>query len=186
MQKGFSNVLFVIIGVILGLAAIGFFTISTAPHSNTTSSPGVISPPQTDSTSSTNSGQTNPPQTTPSLPPAPVSPPAVVACGIYITSPSINQMIVGTANIAGYIDGKCHWSAFEAQAGTAQIYNSNNQSISAKVPLTVSGNWMQMPAYFTAKLSMTAAPHTPTGYILFTNEDPSGNFPVTYKLPVSF
>ncbi len=184
MQKGFSNVLLVVIGVIIALAAIGFFTISSVPHSNTTSSPGVILP--NDSTSQPQPDSTSSPQATPSLPPTPTPPAPVAACGINIASPASNEVVGPVINIAGYIDGACHWTPFEAQAGTVRAYNSNGLPLSSTSILSVSGDWTQLPANFTAKLTINTPAHTATGYLLFTNENPSDQFPETYQLPIRF
>lgn len=174
-KKGFSNVLLVVIGVIIGLAAIGFFTVKgTAPKSYS---------PTPYTTPSSNPTPTPAPIFTPPTP-APVGP--ATACGIIIASPVANAVVGPVVNIAGYVDGACHWSPFEGQAGTVRAYNSNGLPVSATSILTVSGDWMQLPANFTAKVTINTPPQTPTGYLLFSNENPSDQFPETYKFPIRF
>ncbi len=174
-QKGFSNVLLVIIGVVIGLAAIGFFTVKNSAPKSDNSTPYPVS------------DGANPTQLAPiSTPPAPAPSGPAVACGISIDSPVINEVVGPIINVSGSIDGACHWTPFEGQAGTVRAYNSNGQPVSSTEILTVSGNWMQLPVNFTAKVTINTPPHTATGYLLFMNENPSDQFPETYQLPIHF
>ncbi len=167
-QKGFSNVLIIIFGILICVAAIGLYSsMNKAPARPSTSTPK--------------------PQTSPTPAPAPTpTPPVALECGIHITSPtSSTEQLTTPIVISGYVDGQCHWGAFEANAGSVVVYNDQNTALSPQVPLTVTGNWMQSPAYFNVKVGFSA-PHRPRGYLLFTNDDASGMFPMTYQYPITF
>jgi hypothetical protein len=46
---------------------------------------------------------------------------------------------------------------------------------------------MQLPATFSTRLTIHTPPQrTPTGYLLFTNTDPSGESPRTFVVPIRF
>jgi hypothetical protein len=170
-QKGFSNVLIIIFGILIGIAAIGLYSsmnrTATRPYTPTTQPSPVVAPVPTPA-----------PSPTPSQP---------LACGIHVTSPMPHDIVTSTINVAGYIDGGCHWSAFEGTAGNVRAYDANGNPVSAQVTLGATSDWMTLPVYFSARVVINTPPqHVATGYLLFQNDDASGQFPETFQVPIRF
>ncbi len=184
-KQGFVLATFlVIVGVVISAILVGFFAsqkgsiFNFKKNSIQTETTGVntqnnIEPaatvPQTGTTESSVS------TTTPQVP----------ICGISVITPAPNQTIGFGSIISGYVNG-CGWTAFEAQAGTVQVLNANGQAVSNPIPLSVSSNWMQLPAYFSTSIYLTTTPGTSTGSLLFRNEDPSGERPQTFQVQIRF
>ena len=109
----------------------------------------------------------------------------LVTCGLNVTAPLPNAKFSSGDQIQGFVNG-CHWVAFEATAGSVQAVDVYGNFVSARIPLQVLGSWMQLPANFSVNLNLTAAPQTQTGFLVFQNDDPSGENPETVKIPISF
>ncbi len=170
-QKGFSNILLIIVGIIIALAAIGMYSsMKNRPKYAPTpvQTPSVATP--------------IPSPTTPTPTPTPV---VTAPCGIHVTSPSSTTPQTSPMTITGYVDGQCHWGAFEGQTGTVTVFNDKNVALSSQIPLTATEDWMQQVVHFQVKIGYSA-PHSTNGYLLFSNEDASGMFPQTYQYPIKF
>lgn len=166
---GIWNILLILLGVILAVAAIGMYT--------SMNKKGTVAPTPTATPSPTTPG--------PAATPEPPQLAPITECGIYITSPYSNAPQISPMTIAGFIDGKCHWTAFEGQTGTVTVYNDKNVALSPAIPLMAVGEWMQPSVNFSVKVGYSA-PHSTKGYLLFTNEDASGMYPETYNYPIRF
>lgn len=189
-NQGVVSVVLIVIGAILIAILIGFFTYGglSNPFSVTTPSPiengapiypniSVVTLPPGCTETSAYSVTTGKPCYEASV---------SSACGLTILTPGKNQTIGNGSVILGKING-CGWSAFEAQAGTAQAFKSNGVSVSDITILEAQGEWMQTTVNFKGILSMPSNPASGTsGYLLFKNEDASGMNPQTYKLPIKF
>lgn len=174
------QIVLIFLGIFIVLAAVGNFdgTKKFSPFGNPQTPPSPVISPTT--------------PTTPAPGPAPAPSPSPsssqsAACGISVTTPAPNEQVSSTVNISGYITGDCRWTAFEGQAGTVRVFDSRDNPLSSTEILHVSGDWMQLPAAFAARVTINTAPErTPVGYLLFTNEDASGDFPRTFVVPIRF
>ncbi|MBP6859630.1 MAG: hypothetical protein KBC69_03370 [Candidatus Magasanikbacteria bacterium] len=108
-----------------------------------------------------------------------------VSAGLVITTPAQNQVVSSPLKITGYVNGNDNWTAFEAQAGTARLYD-NLGNLLVTGPLMATADWMTSTVPFEANLIFATA--APTGTLIFKNENPSGEpirdrsvtFPVTF------
>lgn len=155
------GILLVLAGILIALAAIGKYS----SMQEQALKPTIQQPPQSSTT--------------------PTTSPVATECGIHITSPVSNVPITSPVTISGYVDGQCHWNAFEGQTGTVVIYSDKNVALSPAIPLIAEGEWMQQVVNFKIKVGFSA-PHSSKGYLLFTNEDASGEYPESYSHPITF
>lgn len=165
-KKGVAKpvaILLILAGVLIALAAIGMYS----SMQEQTIKPTVQTPALTPT------------------PANPVTPPVAIACGIHIASPVSNVPIISPVTISGYVDSQCHWGAFEGQTGTVIVYDATNTALSPEIPLTAESEWMQQVVNFKVKVGFSR-PNTSQGYLLFSNEDVSGEHPETYTYPVIF
>ncbi|HEY4715256.1 MAG TPA: hypothetical protein VIH31_02020 [Candidatus Paceibacterota bacterium] len=191
-NQGVTHVLLIIIGLILSAVLVGFFV----------SNKKLAEPAQT--SNNPVSSIPNPP-TYPNLPtsglPAgctdtstfsvttgePCHPPVnFPSCGLTVLTPQPNQTISQGFVIKGVENG-CGWTAFEAVAGTVQAYQSNGLPVSSRIPINISGNWMQIPVNFQVILNLNQIPPPgSSGSLVFMNDDTSGNNPKTATIPIKF
>ena len=110
-----------------------------------------------------------------------------LVCGIFVEKPaSGEELIIGNNfQVKGYVNG-CNWTAFEAEAAVISIEDANGNIVMEKKPIPVSGEWMQLPAYFDSIFIPNLPATTGTGFVIFENEDASGENPQTFKVPVVF
>lgn len=105
--------------------------------------------------------------------------------GLVITAPLEAEAVSSPLKITGYINGNDNWTAFEAQAGTARLYD-NLGNLLVTAPLMATADWMTSTVPFEANLVFVTA--APTGTLIFKNENPSGE-PTkdrSVTLPVTF
>lgn len=110
-----------------------------------------------------------------------------LVCGLAVESPTEGaELIIGQAfQVKGYVNG-CGWTAFEAEAAVVSIEDANGGIVMVKTPVPVSGEWMQLPAYFDSTFTPNLPATAGTGFVIFENEDPSGENPQMYKVPITF
>lgn len=105
--------------------------------------------------------------------------------GLIVAAPVANELVSSPLKITGYINGNDNWTAFEAQAGTARLYD-NVGNLLVTAPLMATADWMTSTVPFEASLVFVTA--APTGTLIFKNENPSGE-PTkdrSVTLPVTF
>lgn len=105
--------------------------------------------------------------------------------GLVVTAPVEDGVVSSPLKITGYINGNDNWTAFEAQAGTARLYD-NLGNLLVTAPLMATADWMTSTVPFEANLVFVTA--APTGTLIFKNENPSGE-PIrdrSVALPVTF
>lgn len=127
-----------------------------------------------------------------STPPAATSTPATPASstvgttGLVVTAPAPNASVSSPLQVTGYITGQDRWTAFEAQAGTVQLLDGNGAQLAIS-PLTAVGEWMQPRVNFQTSLTFSM-PITPTGTLVFRNENASGMpaYAREFRMPVNF
>src|ERR1700686_3674257 len=111
--------------------------------------------------------------------PAPIStqPETNIAQGIVVEQPLINQEIQLPVTVKGYINGN-GWNAFEAVAGSVQVFDANGKAISDRVPLKATTDWMQPTVHFETIVGdreMMNNLATQTGVLVFKNENTNGD-----------
>ncbi|KKQ34756.1 MAG: hypothetical protein US50_C0038G0016 [Candidatus Nomurabacteria bacterium GW2011_GWB1_37_5] len=164
-QKGFINVLLIIV-LVLVIGGVGYWALNRQPVLD---EQGISNGTPTEQQGSETSSQDS------------------LTCGIFVEKPASGaELVIGnTFQVKGYVNG-CGWTAFEAEAAVVSIEDVNGNVVMNKTPVPVQGEWMQIPAYFdsafTPKLPATAG----TGFVIFENEDPSGENPQIFKVPVTF
>ena len=84
-----------------------------------------------------------------------------------------NKEISSPLEIIGYITGKDNWVAFEAQAGTVQLLDENNNVLGTAILTVTDENWMKEFNNFKGELNFVS-PEDQNGKLVFHNENPSG------------
>lgn len=105
-------------------------------------------------------------------------------CGIKIFSPLPGQKVAFPLEVSGYVNG-CNWVPFEGQVGTLEIRDNKN-ALSKLIILPVDGDTYTLPAYFKVKITPTVNPSSNEGVLIFHNDDPSGERPETFQVPIVF
>ena len=140
-----------------------------------------------------NSGTAPVPTDTPSpsatfLPNATVSP--TPSLDLFVSAPKANQTVKFPLIITGEVRG-LGWNGFEGQVGTVALYNAYGEKVIGPAPLTTITDWMQLPTSFSVTIGdkdTIKQVKTETGYLLFRNENPSGDpeRDYEYRVPVKF
>lgn len=122
---------------------------------------------------------TEQPVTTKSTPPC---------TAITIKNPKDNDKLGTTLIVKVIVDntGQCHWTVFEAQAGTVVITDGLGKIIGKGI-LTTQEEWTKAtPTTYTATITLSKA-STSGGTLTITEENPSGKPNAQkYTIPVSF
>jgi hypothetical protein len=160
MQRGFSNIILIIVGFLLVLVLLGFFAISRQ------------------SGSSSGSGNTF------SLNSLALERKTVLPCGITVIDPKPNTRIHLPLTIRGYTNG-CGWNNAPFTLGYVKMLNDKGQTISATYPLSRKDANYNLPAYFEATIPSVLSNLQTTGVTLFFKAT-SGKNPAVFELPVSF
>lgn len=105
-------------------------------------------------------------------------------CGIKVFSPLPGQKVSFPLEVSGYVNG-CNWVPFEGQVGTIEMRDSKN-AIAPLIILPVDGDNYTLPAYFKVKISPQFNPMSSNGVLIFHNDDPSGEKPETFQVPITF
>jgi|SRR5581483_6614676 len=93
--------------------------------------------------------------------------------GIVVSSLKNNDIITSPLTIEGQVTGN-GWSGFEGQVGSVRLLDHNNKEL-AKVPLAATTDWTQLPTSFSATLTFTPPADTNSGFLMFHNENASGD-----------
>lgn len=91
--------------------------------------------------------------------------------GINIASPKSNETVSSPLKITGQVNGD-GWIAFEGQAGLVKLQDSDGKEVASGI-LKSTTDWMTLPVDFEANLEFER-PETETGWLVFSNENPSG------------
>lgn len=114
---------------------------------------------------------------------------AVKKCdAIAILSPKDNVKVVSPLAVRVTIDnrGECHWTVFEAQAGTITITDGLGKVVGQGVLKTTQEWTVETPVTYTAVVTLSK-PSTSGGTLTITEENPSGKAdPQKHSIPVSF
>ena len=101
-------------------------------------------------------------------------------CGLTVNDPKSNQKASFPLAVDGYLNG-CGWSPDGASGGTAQIFDGRGMPLTTPATLVVPADSTDAPYYFSAQLSLIAAPSSDAGYVLLRST--TG---LLYSIPVSF
>jgi len=96
--------------------------------------------------------------------------------GIFVDAPQADAVVSFPLMIKGRVTGEGDWIAFEGHAGTVQAFDAQGP-ISEIGALLISDDWTILPASFSASLGTednVSRIKANTGYLLFKNENPSG------------
>ncbi len=117
--------------------------------------------------------------------------PITKTCSNFIVvTPKQGQKITSPMTISAIVDNtkskSCHWTVFEAQAGTMQLTDSKGETI-GKGMLTTTSEWMTDKAVtYSGTITLTKPPAGSEITLTITEEVPSGkgrkviNIPLTY------
>ncbi len=105
-------------------------------------------------------------------------------CGVKVFSPLPGQKVSFPLEVSGYVNG-CGWVPFEGQVGTLEVRDNKN-ALSPLIILPVDGDNYTLPAYFKVKINPQNNPISSEGVLIFHNDDPSGENPQTFQVPVVF
>lgn len=88
-----------------------------------------------------------------------------------------NQTVDWPINVVAIVDNRdpaCRWVVFEAQAGTVEVRDRNNQIISQGV-LSTTDEWMtEQPVEYLASLTLKNEPSSKEVELILTEENPRG------------
>ncbi len=102
---------------------------------------------------------------------------------INVISPKSEELISSPLNIKGIT--KPGWVVFEAQAGTATLYDENGNKLGFAI-LRATGEWMKPEVEFEGSL-VFSAPKTATGKLVFKDDNPKDESEAkTFEMPVRF
>lgn len=113
---------------------------------------------------------------------------AIKCSAISVLSPRDNAKITTPLTIRVVVDnrGDCHWTVFEAQAGTVTITDGLGNTIGTGVLKTTQEWTAPNPVTYTASVTLSK-PTTSGGTLTITEENPSGKEnPQKHSVPVSF
>lgn len=175
MNKGIANIILILLGIILSAVAVGIFTVWD----------GFVPIEQEGTSEETSVGEVT------DIDQEEISVPGI-DCGIFVASPDQNQTVNSPIIISGYIanegSGPC-WPAFEGIAGTVRLFDTNDVAVTARTPLTLTGDWMTTKRVdFQVTLGYQDTPQDIPGYLLFENTygEGTGLQILTHTVPVSF
>ncbi len=105
------------------------------------------------------------------------------ACGLLVDEPIANEVFEFPFTVSGKING-CGWVAFEGEVGTVSIIDGYGEIVSTE-PLTATSPWMTEIVTFDQNLNVPFL-DTTFGKLRFRNQDPSGENPLYFDIPVDF
>lgn len=114
---------------------------------------------------------------------------AIKKCdAITVLSPKDNIKVVSPLTVRVTIDnrGQCHWTVFEAQAGTVTITDGLGKVVGQGILKTTQEWTTPNPVTYTATVTLSK-PSTSGGTLTISEENPSGKEnPQKHTVPVSF
>src|SRR6185369_5308191 len=117
--------------------------------------------------------------------------PAEDSCpNLTITTPKQGTKITSPMTVTVIVDNtksqSCHWTVFEAQAGTMTLTDSTGQTIGTGV-LTTTSEWMTDKAViYNGTINLTKIPASSYITLTVTEEDPSGKGGKQITLPLKY
>lgn len=111
------------------------------------------------------------------------------SCAITIISPQAGSVITNPLSVNILVDNSkpdCHWTVFEAQAGTATVVDSTGLLL-GQAPLTTTDDWKLSKAVaYNAVIQLTNKPTTGVVNLILEEENPSGKpSPQQITVPLS-
>lgn len=155
-NRGFVSILLIIVGLLLALALIGFFT----QNVKDTYDANLLSPNPTSTIT--------PPVTSSSNPP-PTAPPAQEVCGLIVQTPAANASVSSPLVVQGYANG-CGWDVVNGHLATVQLFSSTNVPVTTAVPVSLTTGGASGTAPFFTTLVYPDTSSALSGYLLFTHE----------------
>ena len=96
---------------------------------------------------------------------------------LRIVKPKENQLIISPLTVSVVVDNTstmCHWTVFEAQAGTIEIIDDAGTTVGTGI-LKTTDNWMtNKPVTYDGTIIFTQTPVSNTVVLQITEENPSG------------
>lgn len=169
-NRGFANIVLVIIAFLLAGVLFGFFKNSNF----------FIKPLSFDIANQTNSiNQTDN-----------IAPTNNYKCGLSILEPNLQSgPLMFPLSITGYING-CGWDVSNGYAGSVQVFDGDGIPVSLNTPLPLTpesklGN-LNTPSVFSATIVLTRNPSLRQGFIIFQAMPVGGLTPGSFKMPIIF
>jgi|JI8StandDraft_1071087.scaffolds.fasta_scaffold44885_3 hypothetical protein len=161
-QSGFVVWILVVIGLILALTVMGFFTQNVKrAYGPTSNSPEVVS---------------NPTTPTPTLP---VEKP--VLCGINVDTPVEGGTIKSPAVIQGYTNNGCAWEVVDGNLATVQLFTSSDVPVTTPIPVSLLGSTNAETVSFFTTLVYPDTTSALSGYLLFVHSGTGFTHKVSVK-----
>lgn len=166
-KKGFIAPLLLIIGLILCLVLVGFFS-QNIKHAYTPVSPAVPVPESTISASKPEDPEESSGED--------------IVCGIIVQTPTEGQAVGSPLVVQGYVNG-CGWIANDTGLAYVGLYSSTGTAITTDVPVSIIGSTTGTSVSFVTTLVYPDTTSSLSGYLLFRSaSDPS----LTYKRNVKY
>lgn len=171
-NKGFTNIVILIVGFLLVLLAVGMLSGNSAIKRT------VIDTGTTDTVLETETediDENEPPEGT-------------STCGIYFSTIDDNDSIESPLVIEGNTDG-CGWGAFEGVIGNAKLFDLESGSqIGNTAILSATSEWMTAdPVYFEGTITFTDTDGENEGYVLVEHQQVADEDPMlTHVIPVKY
>lgn len=148
-QSGFVVWILIVIGLILALTVMGFFTQNVKRAYSPSTQPQVVSSSDT---------------------PEPILPKEKeVLCGINVDTPVAGGTIKSPAVIQGYTNNGCGWEIVDGNLATVQLFSSSDVPVTTPIPVSLLGATTgETVSYFTT-LVYPDTTSTLSGYLLFVH-----------------
>lgn len=171
-NKGFTNIVILIVGFVLVLLAVGMLSGNSAINKT------VIDTDTTDKVLETETDDTG----TAELPEG------TSTCGIYFSTLNDNDTVESPLVIKGNTDG-CGWSAFEGVIGNAKLFDlESGTQIGNTAILSATSEWMTTePVYFEGTITFTDTEVENNGYVLIEHQQVADEDPIlTHVIPIKY
>ncbi len=149
-QSGFVVWILVVVGLILALTVMGFFTqnVKRAYTTPGADEPTVVSNPAT-------------PTVTPPEEP-------VVECGLNVETPKVDTTMQSPAVIQGYTTG-CGWEVVDGNLATVQLFTAAGVAVTTPIPVSLLGSTTGTTVSFFTTLVYPDTASALSGYLLFVH-----------------
>ena len=164
-NRGFIAPLLMVIGLILCLVLIGFFS-QNLKRAYTPVNPAVPVPSEVSTPKPEESTETE----------------NEVVCGIIVQTPTEGQSVGSPLVIQGYVNG-CGWIAGDAGVAYVGLYSSSDTAITTDVPVSIIGATTGTSVSFVTTLVYPDTTSSLSGYLLFRSAVDSS---LTYKRNVKY
>lgn len=114
----------------------------------------------------------------------------ITACqALTIVTPHNNDTVTNTFTVTAIVDNKnpqCHWTVFEAQAGTITVKDKTGTTVGTGVLQTTDTWTTENPVTYTGQITLAPTTKHGTIQLTITEENPSGEPGKTLAIPLQY